>query len=88
MSLPGILFRKTSLVPYNRIGYNERRHEQCKDRGLRKPTACRRDYVRHDTCRAKSGHQGRMKRYRDEHCEKKAAGIVDNANRLLAGGIT
>lgn len=49
MSLPGILFRKTSLVAAIRIRYNKRRHEQC---------------------------------------QKKAAGIVDNENRLLAGGIT
>ena len=49
LDLPGILFRKTSLVAAIRIRYNKRRHE---------------------------------------HCEKKAARIMDYEKRLLAGGIT
>ena len=88
MSLPGILFRKTSLVPYNRIGYNERRHEQCQTRVLCNMAACRHYCVMAGDDRAKPGHRGRTKRYRDEHCEKKVARIVNYENRLLAGGIT
>ena len=65
LTLPGFLFRKTSLVPCNFIRYNERRHEQWADRESHNLAACRQDCVVLETGRAKPGHLGNACRSRD-----------------------